>query len=151
MDAMEKECLTKAHHAAEFLAADLREAHSKTKSIATEILLFDMIGEVERTTQRLHRLAEAEGQNEFDQRGDVVGSVIQEPQGVTIGQRLRSAREAAGLTRFQAAAAMKTHISSIANHEGDVNRPKPHILERYARCYGVTAESIDKEIHHGQG
>lgn len=59
MDAMEKERLTKAHHSAQFLAADLRETHAKTDSVAAEILLLDMIEQVERISQRLHRLAEA--------------------------------------------------------------------------------------------
>ncbi len=57
MDAMEKERLTKAHHAAQFLAADLREAHAKTNNMAAEIVLLDMIGQVERISQRLDRLA----------------------------------------------------------------------------------------------
>jgi hypothetical protein len=60
MDAMEKERLTKAHQAAQLLAADLREAHAKTDSMSLEILLLDMIEIVERISQRLNRLARAE-------------------------------------------------------------------------------------------
>ena len=60
MDAMEKERLTKAQHAADFLVSDLREAHAKTDNVAAEILLLDMIEVVARLSQRLHRLAEAE-------------------------------------------------------------------------------------------
>ena len=59
MDAMEKERLTKAHHAAQLLAADLREVHAKTDSVSLEIITLDMIEQVERISQRLHRLAEA--------------------------------------------------------------------------------------------
>jgi hypothetical protein len=57
MDAMEHERLTKAHQAAQLLAADLREAHAKTDNMAAEILLLDMIEQVERISQRLDRLA----------------------------------------------------------------------------------------------
>ena len=60
MDPMEKERLTKAHQAAQLLAADLREAHAKTDSVALEIVLLDMIEQVERISQRLNRLANAE-------------------------------------------------------------------------------------------
>ena len=60
MDAMDKERLTKAHQAAQLLAGDLREAHAKTDNVAAEIVLFDMIAEVERISQRLGRLAKAE-------------------------------------------------------------------------------------------
>ena len=60
MDAMEKERLTKAHQAAQFLAADLREVMTKTDSVSLEILAIDMIEVVMRISQRLHRLADAE-------------------------------------------------------------------------------------------
>jgi len=60
MDAMEKERLTKAHHAAQFLAADLREVMTKTDSVSLEILAIDMIEVVMRISQRLNRLATAE-------------------------------------------------------------------------------------------
>jgi len=59
MDAMEQERLTKTHQAAQFLAADLRDAHAKTDSMSLEILLLDMIEQVERISQRLNRLATA--------------------------------------------------------------------------------------------
>ena len=59
MDAMEKERLTKAHHAAEFLAGDLREVMTKTDSTSLEILAMDMIEQVIKMSQRLHRLADA--------------------------------------------------------------------------------------------
>ena len=60
MDPMERERLTKAHQSARLLAADMLEAHAKTDSESLEILLLDMIGEVERISQRLNRLATAE-------------------------------------------------------------------------------------------
>jgi hypothetical protein len=60
MDAMGKECLTKAHQAAQLLAADLLEAHGETDSVPLEIILFDMFEQVERISQRLGRLAKAE-------------------------------------------------------------------------------------------
>ncbi len=60
MEAMEQERLTKAHQAAQLLASDLREAHAKTNNVAAEIVLFDMIADVERISQRLGRLAKAE-------------------------------------------------------------------------------------------
>ena len=59
MDAMEKERLTKAHHAAQLLIADLRDAHAKTDNMPLEIVLFDMIVQVAAITQRLERLAGA--------------------------------------------------------------------------------------------
>ena len=65
MDAMEKERLTKAHHSAQFLAADLRETHAKTGSVSLEILLLDMIEQAERISQRLHRLANQNSGCEF--------------------------------------------------------------------------------------
>ena len=60
MAPMENERLTKAHQAAQLLAADLREAHAKTDNVAAEIVLLDMIEQVERISQRLNRLANAE-------------------------------------------------------------------------------------------
>ena len=60
MDRMERERLTKAHQAAQLLAADLRETHGKTDSVSLEIITLDMIEQVERISQRLHRLADAE-------------------------------------------------------------------------------------------
>jgi len=60
MDAMEKERLTKAHHAAQLLTADLREVMTKTDSVSLEILAIDMIEVVTRISQRLHRLVDAE-------------------------------------------------------------------------------------------
>ena len=59
MDAMEKERLTKAHHSAQFLAADLREVMVKTDSVSLEILAIDMIEVVTRISKRLNRLAGA--------------------------------------------------------------------------------------------
>jgi hypothetical protein len=60
MDANERERLTKAHHAAQFLAANLREVMTKTDSVSLEILATDMIVQVTKMSQRLHRLADAE-------------------------------------------------------------------------------------------
>jgi hypothetical protein len=56
MDAMERERLTKAHQAAQLLAADLCEAHAKADSISLEIELLDMIEYVGQISKRLHRL-----------------------------------------------------------------------------------------------
>jgi hypothetical protein len=60
MDPMEKERLTKAHHAAQFLATDLCDAHAKTDSVSLEIILLDMIEQVGQISRRLNRLADAE-------------------------------------------------------------------------------------------
>jgi hypothetical protein len=60
MDAMEHERLTKAHQAAQLLAADLRETHAKTDSVSLEILLLDMIEQVGQISKRLSRLAKAD-------------------------------------------------------------------------------------------
>ncbi len=60
MDAMEKERLTKAHQAAQLLAADLREVSIKTDNMALDILALDMIEQVAQMSQRLNRLANAE-------------------------------------------------------------------------------------------
>jgi hypothetical protein len=43
MDAMERERLTKAHHAAQLLLADAREVHAKTDSVALEELMIGVI------------------------------------------------------------------------------------------------------------
>jgi hypothetical protein len=56
----EKERLTKAHQAAQLLAADLREVMTKTDSVSLEILALDMIVVVMPISQRLQRLADAE-------------------------------------------------------------------------------------------
>lgn len=60
MDRMEKERLTKARRAAEFLAVDLREVTTKTDSVSLEILVIDMIEVVMGISQRLNRLADAQ-------------------------------------------------------------------------------------------
>ena len=60
MEAMERERLTKAHQAAQLLAANLREVSIKTDNVALDILAIDMIEQVAKMSQRLHRLAEAE-------------------------------------------------------------------------------------------
>ena len=59
MDPMEHERLTKAHQAAQLLAADLREVMTKTDCMALEIVALDMLQEVVKIAQRLRRVAEA--------------------------------------------------------------------------------------------
>jgi hypothetical protein len=59
MQPTEKERLTKAHQAAQLLAADLREVLTRTNSVALEILAIEMLEEVVKISQRLHRLADA--------------------------------------------------------------------------------------------
>jgi hypothetical protein len=59
MQPTEKERLTKAHQAAQLLAADLREVMTKTDCMALEIVSLDMLEQVVKIDQRLNRVAEA--------------------------------------------------------------------------------------------
>ena len=58
MDAMERERLTKAHHAAQLLLADAREVHAKTDSVALEELMIEVITQVTNISRLLRRLSE---------------------------------------------------------------------------------------------
>jgi hypothetical protein len=53
------ERIVKALHAAEFLAADLKEAHAKADNVAEEMLMMDLLGDAHKIWDRLKRLAGA--------------------------------------------------------------------------------------------
>ncbi|HBO43636.1 MAG TPA: hypothetical protein DD670_06840 [Planctomycetaceae bacterium] len=55
-DAMQRESLQKAHHAAQLLLADLQEVY-QTSSVALEVLAGEMIEQVSRISSILGRLA----------------------------------------------------------------------------------------------
>lgn len=55
-DAMQRESLQKAHHAAQLLLADLQEVY-QTSSVALEVLAGEMIEQVSRISTILGRLA----------------------------------------------------------------------------------------------
>ena len=53
------ERIVKAWHDAEFLAADLKEAHAKTDNVVEEMPLMDLLADAHKIRDRLKRLARA--------------------------------------------------------------------------------------------
>ena len=60
----------------------------------------------------------------------------------TTGNLLRNARLKAGLSQFKAAILLKTHVCLIGDHENSKRIPQIETLERYAKGYNVTVESL---------
>ena len=64
------------------------------------------------------------------------------PQGSTAGQRVRQAREAAGLTQEQLGLAVKAAQSTVARWEGSKREPTLAELRRIATVVGVPTSTL---------
>ncbi len=74
------------------------------------------------------------------------------PMAAGIGSRLKTAREAAGLTRKQAAERLGfANESTVQHHENDVNKLRPEGLEAYSDLYKVSIDWIVTSYGRGPG
>lgn len=61
---------------------------------------------------------------------------------MSVGKRIRIARQAAGLTQAQVADELEVNESSIRLYELDKRNPKPEMIERIAKVVGVAPQSL---------
>lgn len=61
---------------------------------------------------------------------------------LSIGERLRTARERVGMTQQQLADRSGFHVVSVSNWENDVKPPKLNTLERLADVLGVNVSEL---------
>lgn len=59
-----------------------------------------------------------------------------------IGEAIRSARRAAGLTQRAAAAKLQIPVSTYSNYENGHRTPKTDTLERIAAAFGISVDEI---------
>lgn len=60
----------------------------------------------------------------------------------TLGQRLKNARMAAGMTQAQLAWRMELQVFTLQKWETDRVTPRSHNLHRVCRCLGITMDEI---------
>lgn len=71
------------------------------------------------------------------------GIGITRPTPTAMGERLRKAREAAGLTQKEASRKTFIALHSLAEYEGGGMTPQHRTFGRLARCYKVTTEHLE--------
>jgi transcriptional regulator with XRE-family HTH domain len=64
----------------------------------------------------------------------------------TLGDRLRKARRAAGLSATEMAERLMVNRNSVSNWENDHNRPRPRDLLAWADACGVDVEWLMPEL-----
>lgn len=63
-----------------------------------------------------------------------------------IGQRIKAARQAAGLSRKDLAERLGVTANAISNYENDVSFPKPPVLFAMFGALGVDANTLFRDI-----
>ena len=61
---------------------------------------------------------------------------------LSVGKRIRAAREAAGMTQAEVAKALGVSEASIRLYELGKRKPNPEVLERIAAAVGIDVQAL---------
>lgn len=70
---------------------------------------------------------------------------------MTIGEKIRNARKAAGLTQKELAQRLGLSFQSIAQWENDLRKPKIETIQKIADALGITVWELSDPLFAGQG